>query len=146
MAPGLRPAQGHGVMVPLDGSALAEHALAYAVAIGHEQPIEVMLVHVHQGGDVADANDYLGVVADAMREHCASVEVHVLSGDPGRAIIEHAAEHEVAVVVMMTHGRTGVRRAIAGNVAREVIAGSVCSVLTVPPQVTGRARRAIGTA
>ena len=133
------------VSVPLDGSALSEHALAYVAAIGQQQPIELMLVHVHEAGDVVHANDYLTVVADAMRLHCDSVVVQVLSGEPGRAIVEHSAAHDVAVVVMVTHGRIGLRRAIAGSVAREVVAGAACSVLTVPPPATIRADRALRT-
>ena len=119
------------VIVPLDGSAHAESALAYAAAIGREEPIELLLVHVHSVGDIAHANDYLEVVSVAMREHCASVAVQVLGGEPGPAIVAHAVEQAVTMVVMATHGRTGVRRAVAGSVALDVMAAGTCSVLMV---------------
>ncbi len=120
------------VAVPLDGSALAERALPYVLAIGRYQPIEIHLVHVHETGDVDRAHEYLDLVSVALRDHGAEVIPNVVVGSPASAILAHIVEHSVAVVVMTSHGRTGVRRVIAGSVALEVVSAATCSVLTVP--------------
>lgn len=120
------------VAVPLDGSALAERALGYAVAIGRLQPVELHLVHVHESGDIDRAHEYVELVIAVLRERCDAVSGHVVVGTPGSAIVAHVVDHDVAMVVMTSHGRTGLRRVVAGSVAREVIAAAPCSVLTVP--------------
>ena len=120
--------------VPLDGSELAERALDYAVGIGDRVEIEIALVHVHESGDERHAVTYLELVAVAVRGHVARVTVHVLSGDPASAILDHAEAHDVTLVVMATHAHSGYRRAVAGSIAREIVAARRCSVLTVPPR------------
>lgn len=120
------------VAVPLDGSALAERALGYVLAIGRIQPLEVHLLHVHESGDIDRANEYVDLVIAVMHEHCEVVQGHVVVGTPAPAIVAHVVEHAVAMVVMTSHGRTGLRRVVAGSVAGEVIAAAPCSVVTVP--------------
>lgn len=124
--------------VPLDGSELAERALDYAVGLADRVEIEIALVHVHESGDERRAVTYLDLIAIAVREHVAQVTVHVLSGDPASAILDHADAHDITLVVMTTHARSGYRRAVAGSVAREVVAAGRCAVLTLPAHVHSR--------
>jgi nucleotide-binding universal stress UspA family protein len=67
-----------------------------------------------------------------MRKHSADVTPRVVEGSPASAIVAHVVEHSVAMVIMTSHGRTGVRRVIAGSVAVEVVNAANCSVVTVP--------------
>jgi len=55
-----------------------------------------------------------------------------VSGSAARAIAEYAASHGVDLIVIGTHGRTGVSRALLGSVAKAVIRRAACRVLTVP--------------
>jgi nucleotide-binding universal stress UspA family protein len=120
------------VSVPLDGSAHAERALRYVIGIATQRALELVLIHVHEHGDEQRAREYLALVATAMEPHASAVTTHVRRGEPAVAIREHAVEHSVALVVMSTHGRSGLRRALAGSVAMAVVETRPCSVLTVP--------------
>lgn len=56
----------------------------------------------------------------------------VVHGRPAREIVAYAAQHGIDVIVMGTHGRTGVTRALLGSVAEAVVRRAGCPVLTVP--------------
>ena len=55
----------------------------------------------------------------------------LLEGDPAEEIIRHAAEARADLIVMGTHGRTGLARLLMGSVAEKVLRGATCSVLVV---------------
>ena len=52
-------------------------------------------------------------------------------GKPSEEIVQHAAEHEIDLIVMGTHGREGLARALMGSVAETVVRRARCPVLTV---------------
>lgn len=64
----------------------------------------------------------------------------VASGEPAREIVRYAAGEGIDLIVVGTHGRTGVTRVLLGSVAEKVSRTAGCPVLTVPPRV----RRAAG--
>ena len=64
----------------------------------------------------------------------ASVVAHVVLGAPARALVELAAQLDADTVVVGTHGRRGLRRALLGSVAEEVVRTSGCPVLVVRPK------------
>ncbi len=59
------------------------------------------------------------------------VTFHVKFGDPGHGIVEHAEEVEADVIVMPSHGRTGIKRLLIGSVAERVIRLAHCPVLVL---------------
>lgn len=59
----------------------------------------------------------------------------VMTGRPAPAIVEYAIRHDIDMIVMGTHGRTGVSRALLGSVAEAVVRRAPCLVLTVPAGV-----------
>lgn len=59
------------------------------------------------------------------------VELRVLVGQPGERILETAAHEKVALIVLGTHGRTGLQRVLMGSVAERVVRLAPCPVLTV---------------
>jgi nucleotide-binding universal stress UspA family protein len=61
------------------------------------------------------------------------ISLHVSHGDPGEKIVHQAQAHSADLVVMGTHGWSGVVRWILGSVAQHVIQTAPCSVLTVAP-------------
>lgn len=114
------------ILVPLDGTTLAEAALPFAELIPSTL---VYLLRVAPGAEgrangvartPADrrALDQLQVVGERFRRQGREVEAIVFAGDPAKRIVEAAAD--VDLIVMATHGRGAGRRALYGGVADEV--------------------------
>jgi nucleotide-binding universal stress UspA family protein len=57
----------------------------------------------------------------------------LITGVPGPAIVELAQQEDVGLIVMATHGRTGLTRTLMGSVAEEVVRKAKCPVLTIKP-------------
>jgi nucleotide-binding universal stress UspA family protein len=145
------------VLVPQDGSANDVLALRTALEmLGDEGDIVLVGVvppaeHVEydQNGHVLayldqqeearrlEARDYLnGVVDDLRPHHGITVKVDVRVGDPASRIALAAIEEGVDLVVMATHARTGLRRAVVGSVAGTVLRSTPTPVLLVHPTAT----------
>lgn len=67
--------------------------------------------------------------------HLPKVRYLIASGDPFEKIVDAAEDHIIDLIVIATHGRTGIRRLIIGNVAEKVVRHALCPVLTVKPRV-----------
>ena len=138
------------VVVPLDGSPLSELALQQASAIATAAGLSVELVHVLSDaserpapglprGDAAaaEAQDrqametYLRDRADALSQQGIQVSYRVIDGDPTTQIVEAAQGDPGALMVMSTHGRTGLGRMMHGSVADQVVRRSGSPVLLV---------------
>jgi nucleotide-binding universal stress UspA family protein len=65
--------------------------------------------------------------------HVTKVEYLVEAGNPFEAIMDVAETHAVDLIVLGTHGRTGLKRLVIGNVAEKVVRHAPCPVLTVKP-------------
>jgi nucleotide-binding universal stress UspA family protein len=124
----------HAVLVPLDGSELSERALPFAVALAQQHGGALLLLEatdVHHPNDQADA--YLGNWAERLVHGCGLRVVRdVVTGEAGHAIVDEAALHGVDLIVMATHARTGVERALKGSVADYVLHHASVPVLLVP--------------
>ena len=149
------------ILVPLDGSALAEAALSTAVDLGGSSGARLVLLravqaHTMPGADVTEAQTevvreaevYLGGVQRQLEARgVKGVDTSVWYGDAASSIVEAAAAQRVNLIVMSTHGRTGLKRLILGSVAESVIRGTVTPILLVrngaaPVQATGAKARA----
>jgi nucleotide-binding universal stress UspA family protein len=136
------------VLVPLDGSTFAEQALPLAGAILQRGKASLTLVRVHRplrssdidttglwDGDQRESDDaYLTRVAERMTE-CFKVKVAtaLLEEPVIGALCDHVRAHSVDLVVMSTHGRTGIRRAWLGSVADGIARSVSVPVLMVRP-------------
>ena len=142
------------LVVPLDGSPLAEGALAVATALSRRlgtplflvravNPIELMPPAVGFGevipAEVYDeteegleksARDYLETTARRLRDEGYAVATHVLAGPPTGAII--AATHLGDIVVLVSHERSGVMRWLMGSVAEQLVREDDAPVILVP--------------
>lgn len=137
------------VLVPLDGSATSETALAegvrVATALGatldlmQAVPFPWAVYGTAADGwattDVDDlmvkgADDYLAQVQHRLPAALAS-ERHVLRGGPALGILDHAEKTGADLIVMGTHGRSGVSRLILGSVADQVVRAGTVPVLLV---------------
>lgn len=68
----------------------------------------------------------------------SKVRYHVRRGDPFENILDGAQDFLTDLIVLATHGRTGIKRLVIGNVAEKVVRHAPCPVLTVKPHVAGR--------
>ncbi len=133
------------ILVPLDGSVLAEAALAKAVAIANGGSLSLLCAAEAPflpGADpidaqvaaVREAEEYLDSVAKRLSDRGAkNIETHVWYGPPAAAIVEAAQVHKVDMIVMSTHGRSGLGRLILGSVAESVLRGTRTPILVVRP-------------
>jgi nucleotide-binding universal stress UspA family protein len=133
------------ILVPLDGSALAERALAVAATLAARLQSDLHLVHAHRervvdevptyrlSGEAAHAAAelYMRGVADRMRGEGGNVSAIVLDGSPAGAVVAHAAAIGADLIVMSSHGRTGASRFWLGSVSDAVIRSARVPVLMV---------------
>src|SRR5678810_1005247 len=66
-------------------------------------------------------------------QHYGKERYHIRRGDPFEAILEASEDLMTELVVLATHGRTGVKRLVIGNVAEKIVRHAPCPVLTVKP-------------
>jgi nucleotide-binding universal stress UspA family protein len=119
------------ICVPLDGSPLAEQALATAQPIAARIGATLLLVCVVTGDDIAEARKYLEGVAQRLRADRFNVQTHVVEGIPADQIIYVAQTEHADLIVMATHGRTGLRQIWLGSVATKVVHSAELPVLLV---------------
>ena len=146
------------VLLPVDGSALSESALAMATEVltGPRREIELIRVvpsvlqgvvsfaaigaapmlgpewDVGQEEQVTEARAYLESVSRRLPRD-VRVRMAVRLGDPAGEIVSRAREGAFDLVVMSTHGRTGLGRWVMGSVADEVVHRTAVPVLLVHP-------------
>lgn len=131
------------VLVPLDGSKLAELAITKALDVTEGSKPTFLLVRAAEastwpGGDAADeqvkvvreAEEYLDTVKAALAHRgIRKVETSVWYGPPASAIVEAAGVTKADLIVMTTHGRSGLGRLILGSVAEAVLRGTSTPIL-----------------
>jgi nucleotide-binding universal stress UspA family protein len=141
------------ILVPLDGSRLAEAALAPAALIAQTLGAPVTLIHiieqdarreVHKERHLTETDEaqmYLREVAARAFPSTMKVETHVHSAaveDVARSIVEHTEEEfEPDLIVMCTHGKSGMRDLLFGSIAQQVVAQGTTPLLLVRPNEAG---------
>ena len=141
------------IVVPLDGSGWARRAVPHAVDIARANSSEVILLHVFR----APASDYISEITLAgqdeqiqqmreqmkqyliglrseLREESLKVRTQLIEG-PGvaNAICDYVNEESVDLIVMSTHGRTGLARFFMGSIANQVMQCAHVPVLLIKP-------------
>ncbi len=134
------------ILVPLDGSKLAESVLPVVVAFAEKFGATILLLHAIEQGvrttihgerhlaNVAEAEAYLSDVAARLTRPMINVTKHVHTvqqADVARCINEHAIEHQTDLVVLCAHGRGGWRDVIVGNIAQQVVSRGTTPVLFI---------------
>jgi nucleotide-binding universal stress UspA family protein len=159
------------LMVALDGSPAAERVLEHAEALARAFSSRITLLRAMLGpetllaqtattgpgvGDVAPAMDptpileaeheaateYLDEVGARLRAHGFQIEAEHPEGDAADAIVQRARELNVDLILMTTHGRSGLGRVVFGSVADSVIRHAPCPVLLVHVTSTDEAATA----
>ncbi len=128
------------IIVPLDGSDLAEQILPYVQWLGKSVPssIELLRIVAHSSADLTDsvhevyrhrvseniksaAQDYLGKIAVSLREQGLTVATSVHEGEPASSIVRGAERGPDALIAMSTHGRSGIARWLFGSVTYKLL-------------------------
>ena len=129
------------ILVPLDGSALAESAIGKARELAGPESTLMLLraaeARTLPGADpteaqteiVREAEDYLAALATRLREQGDRVETSVWYGPAASAIVEATRLRKADLIVMSTHGRSGLGRLILGSVAESVLRGTTTPIL-----------------
>ncbi|MGE0710410.1 MAG: universal stress protein [Planctomycetota bacterium] len=126
----LRPTFPESLLVPLDGSDLARRVLLLLPVLLGERKARVVLLGV-EGPGSHGARERLEAVAGGVRWRGLDAEVRVERGDAARQIV--TAAREADLVLMSSHGRSGLGRFLRGSVAERVLRASPAPVLTVNP-------------
>jgi nucleotide-binding universal stress UspA family protein len=139
------------ILVPLDGSELAECALPYVINLAKEGVAkEVVLLTVFEipslvfaeGLDFtsiremqfATAQKYLSGLQSKVSMEDLTVKIEVLEGKPTELIVEYSKKNNVNLIVIATHGYTGMKQLMLGSVALRVLHDAHAPVLLIRPE------------
>ena len=138
------------ILIPLDGSILAEQALEPAMVLASKFMSEVHLVQVitnylvpsygidYQVGEtfrdvsLREAHAYLENVKDRLDVYFdGDIKFKVIEGLVAENIVDYAETQQIDVIVMGTHGRSGIGRWVFGSVAERVLRAAQCPILMI---------------
>lgn len=140
------------ILVPLDGSALSERAIEPAEKIAKAIGCEMILFRVVDtplekspeaepeevrqaaSARIDKATTYLKAIASRVEGKGIKARIEVGAGYPHSAILALADKENVEFIIMSTHGRTGVSRALMGSVAEKVVYRTERPVMLVKPE------------
>ena len=137
------------ILVPLDGSELAESVLTAAAWLAGAFGATITLIHiiekdasplVHGERHLTrpkEAEEYLNDIARRVFPSGLFVTAHVHTAalpDVARGIVAHQSELSVDLIVMCTHGRSGLRGLLFGSIAQQVVASGNTPVLLIRPE------------
>ena len=138
------------ILFPTDFSEYADHAWSYALTFAQEFGAEVHLLHVVAPPPrlaeayavnfdpekmvkalAGEANASMDRTVEAAKSWGLIFRREVRVGVDFREIIDYVTKHDIDLIVMATHGRTGLAHALLGSVAEKVVRKSPCPVLTI---------------
>jgi universal stress protein A len=143
------------ILFPTDFSPASEHALRWATSLARDSGATICIIHVEEppmaygGGEMYVGFDDASTKEELRRvlvqvvptDHNVAFDHKLLVGDPADAIVHEAEAEGADLIVMGTHGRTGLTRLLMGSVAEAVVRRAKCPVLTVkqPAEVPAHA-------
>ena len=140
------------IMVATDGSELVKKAVATAIEISKLENAKLYAVHVIPLDDYyssiplaidaewieameehlrIEGKEAVAYVENAGREANVEVESVILEGSPANDIVDYAEKNDIDLIVMGSHGKTGIQRFLIGSVAENVVRHSKKPVLVV---------------
>jgi len=132
------------ILVATDFSSQANKALEWGRYLADHFPAKLVLLHVIEIFKLTDVdyrmigNDPLGLLREQSQSSMAELrrllpdsETHILEGSPRPLIVEFALESDCQMIVMGTHGRSGLAQLFLGSVAEYVVRHSKVPVLTI---------------
>ena len=127
------------ILIPLDGSGLAENALTIGVELA-----AAIYAGAEYGPSMAnawdqaiksqqkEAGDYLDSQVASIKDSVSSVSTHVSSDTGASAIVDTLHDSPSTIAIMVTHGRGGIRRLVLGSVTDKVTRSSRAPTLVIP--------------
>jgi len=143
------------MLVPLDGSELAEVVFTFAKELAGRLDLEIVLLHVAASGEDEFApmrRAYIKQSAETIKHQAQEVQARtgfqpgskpieargeLTVGHPAEEILRYAEENAIDLVLMATHGRSGIRRWAMGSVADKVLRASKAPILLVRAGIPG---------
>lgn len=133
------------VLIPTDDSGGARNAVEHGIEIAAAFDATVHALSVIEGSGATqrdqlrtDPEDLAWEAVEYIEEQAKredlEVETSTPSGVPGETILGYIEDNDIDVVVMGTHGRTGLGKVVFGSIAEEVVRNSPVPVVTVKPQ------------
>jgi universal stress protein A len=140
------------ILVPIDHSMFSLAALQYAEEVARIFQAAITVLHVIERSekavgatDVENKDDAEHSIIQRMRGQISnllieynlvpqSLRVEIRSGHADREILKCARDLHVDLIIMSTHGRTGLRHVLIGSVAEKIVRNARCPVLTVKPE------------
>jgi len=150
------------ILVPVDFSDPSLQALDYAIDFARQRRSELIVLHVVEpvyypvAGELYGVGYDLGSVYDeieraartrlsrltgALRKRRVAARGLISLGAAPQVIVETAKKLKADLIILSTHGRTGLSHVVMGSVAERVVRTAPCSVLTVPARALGAPRR-----
>ena len=136
--------QADKILLPVDFSTSDQIALKTATSLARDTGAVLLILHVEEpplaygAGDLYygqpdPTSDELRTMLEAVRPSDTQIqcEYRLKTGDPADSIVKVADRENVDLIVMSTHGRTGMSRLLMGSVAEAVVRRAHCPVLTV---------------
>ena len=131
------------ILAPTDFSELSGEGVRYACLLANEVGAQVIVLNVIvldetniiSKGEIEVHKDRLAdFVAKAVPHHGSEVKLRevVVAGQPYSAIVDCAEKEHIDLVVMSSHGRSGLSRMLIGSVTDKILRGAACPVLVVP--------------
>jgi nucleotide-binding universal stress UspA family protein len=145
------------ILCPFDFSEVSTHALEQAGVLARASGARLTVLHVFlsvmptiglnaldaataqviEPEDLQELRDKVTATCQSAIDAGASLSIIIVGGAPAPTILEHAAANGVDLIVMGTHGTSGVEHLILGSVTEKVLRRATCPVLTVPPRAAG---------
>lgn len=137
------------ILVPLDGSGLAEAAIPPAVALSQKLGSEITLLHIIEKNapqevhgekhltNEEDAHIYLRKIARKSIDPGIDVSTHVHSEEVSqvaRSIVEHSEEFNPDLIIICAHGASGLHQFVVGSIPQQVISAGSVPVLLLQPE------------
>lgn len=138
------------ILLPLDGSELAEQALPLAEKMARQTDANVVMLHVlqqltswekqllaqtelpadeYESERMANARTYLTQMRERLHMAQVASAFEIVTGDAAKAVLDRSEADEIDLIVMSSHGRSGYSRWAYGSVAAKVLHGAQCPVL-----------------
>lgn len=140
----------HRLLVPLDGSLLAEKALEPALALAQAMAMELILLRavnpVHlsletqtmkqqadylEDRELAEAESYMQQIHASLAKQHASLQTIIARAEAADAIIDFSETQPLDIIIMSSHGRSGISRWLYGSVTEKVLRGAPCATMVI---------------
>jgi nucleotide-binding universal stress UspA family protein len=122
------------ILVPLDGSNLAELALPYAEELAAALGSEVVLLYVSEPAESHYRRMhqlYIEEMGGQMRKKIKKVSPVVLTGKPAEEIVGYAEKNDIGLIIITSHGRSGILSWATGSVANKVLQATTVPLLLI---------------